>query len=237
MKKIPIIILTIFSGFCCFAQEIKVVSKHTTYDLIQVPIESSNNRNTWSYITYVRPHYPTGVPKDIYEKLWNYYVKTIERGDYDYDSFNRRNSGDPNWVTPIGEFKDSPSFRFHGVCFQYADYFEFLIRKDPALLNLIQLGILRSESAPSHKFWIYQEPKGVKYYIDPTWGDWTVFGTPQGAFSGWIELERRIEQSAVRHLLSESIMRSWFFVQADAIGSATNSAETKNYERSSHNLK
>ena len=235
MKKI-LLGFFISIGFFCFAQEIKVVSSHNTYDLIQVPIESENNKNVWSYITYVRPHYPASVPKDIYAKIWDCYVKTIERGDYDYDSFNRRNSGDPNWVTPMSEFKDSPSYRFHGVCFQYADYFEFLLRKDRALLKLINSNILRSESAPSHKYWVYQEPNGVKYYIDPTWGDWTIFGTPQGMFAGWIELERRIEQSAARHLLTESIMRSWFFIQANAIGADTASADTRNYLRSAHNL-
>ena len=216
--------------------QIKVKATHDTFDIIQVPFENSGYG--WTYLTYVRPHYPAGVARDIYEKIWNCYVKTIERGDYDYDAYNKRNDGDPNWVTPIGEFRDDPSFHFHGVCFQYADYFEMLMKKEPTLKPLIDSGVLRAETAPSHKYWVYQEPNGVKYFIDPTWGDWTIFGTPRGQFAGWLEMSRKIEQSAARHLLVESVMRSWFFIQANAIGAARgpNEASQRNWDRSGHNL-
>ncbi|MDR1858048.1 MAG: hypothetical protein LBQ69_01110 [Treponema sp.] len=214
--------------------QIKVKATHDTFDLIQVPFENSGYG--WTYLTYVRPHYPAGVARDIYEKIWNCYVKTIERGDYDYDAYNKRNDGDPNWVTPIGEFRDDPSFHFHGVCFQYADYFEMLMKKEPTLKPLIDSGVLRAETAPSHKYWVYQEPNGVKYFIDPTWGDWTIFGTPRGQFAGWLEMSRKIEQSAARHLLVESVMRSWFFIQANAIGADRDQASLRNWDRSAHNL-
>jgi hypothetical protein len=45
-----------------------VTEKHDTFDLIAVPYEDFGY--AWSYQTYVRPHYPTGVAKDIYEKIW-----------------------------------------------------------------------------------------------------------------------------------------------------------------------
>ena len=216
--------------------QVRVKEARDTFDLIEVPFKDLGYG--WSYVTYVRPRYPSGVARNVYETIWACYVKTIERGDYDYDSYNKLNAGDPNWVTPIGEYRDDPSFRFHGVCFQYADYFEMLIRKEPALKALIDSGVLRSESAPSHKYWVYQEPNGVKYFIDPTWGDWTIYGTPTGQFAGWLEMSRNIEQSPARSLLTESIMRSWFFIQANAIGAARgpNEASQRNWDRSAHNL-
>jgi hypothetical protein len=110
-----------------------------------------------------------------------------------------------------------------------------LIRKEPDLIPLINRGILRSESTSSHKYWVYQEPNRVKYYIDPTWGDWTILGTPKGEFAVWIEMNRRIEQSPTRAVLTEAIMRSWFFIQANAIG-ADSEPVKRNYERSAHNL-
>jgi hypothetical protein len=212
---------------------VKIKAAHGTYDLIEVPFEDYGYG--WSYMTYVRPHYPAGVARDIYETLWKCHVKTIERGDYDYDAYNKRNSGDPNWSTPISEYRDDDSFHFHGVCYQYADYFEMLVKKEPNLKPLIDKGILRSETAPTHKYWVYQEPNGVKYFIDPTWGDWTVYGTPKGEFAGWIELSRKIEQSPARPVLTEAIMRSWFFIQANAVGAASDPSK-RNYERSGHNL-
>jgi len=214
--------------------QVNVKATRDTYDLIEVPYEDFGY--AWSYQTFVRPHYPSGVAKNVYETIWACYVKTIERGDYDYDSYNKRNAGDSNWVTPIGEYKDDPSFRFHGVCFQYADYFEMLIRKEPTLKPLIDSGVLRSETAPEHKYWVYQEPNGAKYYIDPTWGDWTVYGTPRGEFAYNLEYERVIERSAARHLLIESRMRSWFFIQANAIGAARDQSSLRNSDRSAHNL-
>jgi hypothetical protein len=218
-----------------YGAEAKIKEKRDTYDLIEVPFKDYGYG--WSYMTYVRPRYPAGVAKDIYEKLWTYYVKTIERGDYDYDAYNKRNEGDPNWTTTI-VYKDDPSFRFHGVCYQYADYFEMLIKKEPALLSLIDKGVLRSESAPSHKYWVYQEPNGIKYFIDPTWGDWTVYGTPKGQFAGNLEHQRSIEQSPARNQLIEARMRSWFFIQANAIGASRGSDEAwaRNWDRSAHNL-
>jgi len=215
---------------------VKIKEKHNTFDLIEVPFEDYGYG--WSYLTYVRPNYPAGESKDIYEKIWNCYVKTIERGDYDYDAYNKRNAGDPNWSTPIGEYKDDPSFHFHGVCYQYADYFEMLMKKEPSLKPLIDKGILRPETAPEHKYWVYQEPNGVKYFIDPTWGDWTIYGTPKGQFAGWIEMERKIEQSPARSLLTEAEMRSWFFIQADAVGAdrGPDEASQRNWDRSAHNL-
>jgi hypothetical protein len=214
------------------ALTIRVKQKNDTYDLIEVPWEDFGF--SWSYMMYVRPNYPAGVAKDIYDKIWTCYVKTIERGDYDYEAYNKRNEGDPNWSTPI-EYKDDPSFRFHGVCYQYADYFEMLLKKEPILISLIEKGILRSESAPTHKYWVYQEPNGIKYYIDPTWGDWTVYGTPKGDFANNLKHERIIEQSPVRNLLVEAEMREWFFVQANAIGAR--SETTRDWDRSRHNLK
>lgn len=211
---------------------IRVKKISDTYDLIEVPLEDLGS--IWSYTTRVRPHYPAGVAKDIYEKIWTCYVKTIERGDY--DAYNKRNDGDPNWSTPIGEFKDDPSFHFHGVCYQYADYFEFLLKKEPALIPLIDKGILRSETAPSHKYWVYQEPNGIKYFIDPTWGDWTVFGTPKGQFAYNLEFERKVERSPARNLLVEAKMRSWFFIQANAVGADRDNEALRNYDRSGHNL-
>jgi len=95
---------------------------------------------------------------------------------------------------------------------------------------------LRSETAPEHKYWVYQEPNGAKYYIDPTWGDWTVYGTPRGEFAYNLEYERVIERSAARHLLIESRMRSWFFIQANAIGAARDQSSLRNSDRSAHNL-
>ena len=240
MKKLlSIVILSIFTGIICFAQEIpQIIVRETndTFDLIQVPYEYFDQY--WSYIIYVRPHYPAGLEREIYEKIWDCYVTTIERGDYDYDAYNKRNEGDPNWVTPIGEYRDDQSFHFHGVCYQYADYFEMLIRKEPTLIPLIDKGILRSETAPEHKYWVYQEPNSVKYYIDPTWGDWTIFGTPKGQFAGWIEIEKKIEKSSARPLLIDTIMHSWFFIQANAIGAARgpNESSQRNWERSGHNL-
>ena len=213
------------------ALDIRVKQKFDTYDLIEVPWEDFGYG--WSYMTYIRPKYPDGVAKDIYDKIWACYVKTIERGDYDFESYNRRNEGDPNWTTFI-EYKDDPSFHFHGVCYQYADYFEMLLKKEPTLIPLIEKGILRSETAPNHKYWVYQEPNGIKYYIDPTWGDWTVYGTPKGRFENKLEHERTIEQSPVRSLLTEASMRSWFFIQANAIGARD--ASLRYSDRRAHNL-
>ncbi|MDR0475395.1 MAG: hypothetical protein LBH43_17195 [Treponema sp.] len=120
------------------------------------------------------------------------------------------------------------------MCYQYADYFETLVKKEPALNPLIDKGILRSETAPSHKYWVYEEPNGPKYFIDPSWGDWTVYGTPKGEFAGNLEYSRKIERFPARNILVEAEMRSWFFIQANAVG-VTN-ASTRNYERSAHNL-
>jgi hypothetical protein len=218
------------------ADGVKVKSSHDTYDLIDVPFERYGSN--WSYMTYVRPHYPAGVEREIYEIIWTCYVKTIERGDYDYNVYNSSNDGDPNWSTPIDEYIDDPAFHFHGVCYQYSDYFEMLIQKEPVLKALIDKDILRSESAPSHKYWVYQEPNGIKYYIDPTWGDWTIYGIPTGQFAGWIEMSQRIEQSPTRPVLTNAIMHSWFFIQASAIGAARgpDEASERNWERSGHNL-
>jgi hypothetical protein len=216
-----------------YGAEVKIKEKRDAYDLIEVPYKDYGY--AWSYMTYVRPQYPKGVAKDIYDKLWTYYVKTIERGDYDYEAFNKRNAGDPNWTTAIA-YKDDPAFRFHGVCYQYADYFEMLIKKEPALLSLIDKGVLRPETAPNHKYWVYQEPNGIKYFIDPTWGDWTVYGTPKGQYAYNLEHQRVIEQSPMRDLLVEAEMRSWFFIKADAVGAARSEARLRNDDRSAHNL-
>jgi len=209
------------------AISIRVKQKNDTYDLIEVPLEDFGYG--WSYMTYIRPNYPAGVANDIYDKIWACYVKTIERGDYDFESYNKGTS------TPI-EYKDDPSFHFHGVCYQYADYFEMLLKKEPTLIPLIEKGILRSETAPSHKYWVYQEPNGIKYYIDPTWGDWTVYGTPKGQFANNLEIERKIERSPARNLLTEASMRSWFFIQANAIGADRTDEAKRNWDRSAHNL-
>jgi hypothetical protein len=111
-----------------------------------------------------------------------------------------------------------------------------VLRKEPTLKPLIDKGVLRSETAPNHKYWVYQEPGGVKYYIDPTWGDWTVFGTPKGEYAYSSEHERKIERSAARHLLVEAEMRSWFFIQANAIGAARDRSSLRDFDRSAHNL-
>jgi hypothetical protein len=92
----------------------------------------------------------------------------------------------------------------------YADYFIFVLKHDATLLELLNKGVITTNTSPSHK-WIEYHTEKNRYIIDPTWCDWDFVGTPQGMYANNAAFAEACRTSYNREQLVEVNSKSWFF--------------------------
>jgi len=178
--------------------------------MLSIPYKT-DSRGIWSWQIF-QPAVPADVPRTIYAKLWDINLKTIKAGKYDFNAFNFNTA---QWIT-YDESALSDNFTFAGVCANYADYFMFVLKRDAALLELFNQGVITVNNSPSHR-WIEYHTEKNRYIIDPTWCDWDFVGEPQGIYAGNAELAEACRTSYNREELIEAKSKSWFFRNVNTV--------------------
>ena len=179
--------------------------------MLSIPYKTESNGTTWSWQIF-QPAVPADVPRNIYTKLWNINLKTIKAGKYDFNAFNFNTA---QWIT-YDESALSDNFTFAGVCMNYADYFIFVLKRDAALLELFNQGVITANTSPSHK-WIEYHTEKNRYIIDPTWCDWDFVGEPQGIYANNAAFAEACRTSYNRDNLTEAQSKSWFFRNVNTV--------------------
>jgi hypothetical protein len=189
--------------------------------MVSIPYKT-DSRGTWSYSIF-QPAVPADVPRNIYAKLWDINLKTINAGKYDFNAFNFNTA---QWIT-FDESALSDNFTFAGVCANYADYFIFVLKHDDVLLELFNQGVITVNNSQTHR-WIEYHTERNRYIIDPTWCDWDYVGEPQGIYAGNAEFAQACRTSYNRDRLIEAKAKSWFFRNVTTV--------TRDSDKQAHNL-
>jgi len=172
---------------------------------VSIPYKIDDNGATWSFPVFL-PAVPADVPGDIYTKMWNINLKTINAGKYNYNAvdFNAL-----QWIK-YNESAMSDNFTFIGICADYADYYMFVLKHDAALLDLFNKGVITVNNSTTHR-WIEYHTERNRYIIDPTWCDWDYIGEPSGIYAGNIEFAEACRTSFNKDKLIEARSKEWFF--------------------------
>jgi hypothetical protein len=179
--------------------------------MLNIPYKTESNGTTRSWQIF-QPAVPADVPRNIYTKLWDINLKTIKAGKYDFNAFNFNTA---QWIT-YDESALSDNFTFAGVCMNYADYFIFVLKRDAALLELFNQGVITINTSLSHK-WIEYHTEKNRYIIDPTWCDWDSVGEPQGIYANNAAFAEACRTSYNRDKLIEVQSKSWFFRNVNTV--------------------
>ncbi|MDR2597336.1 MAG: hypothetical protein LBC76_08465 [Treponema sp.] len=213
MKNLSILIILFFlliagcaSSKNTKAAPAKQADEKQAWDMMaSIPYMTDSSGATWSYPIF-QPAVPADVPGDIYTKLWNINLKTINAGKYDYDAVNFNPS---KWIT-YNESAMSDNFAFTGICADYADYYIFVLKHDAVLLDLLNKGVITVNNSTTHR-WIEYHTEKNRYIIDPTWCDWDYVGEPAGVYEGNADFAEACRTSFNKDKLIEARSKEWFF--------------------------
>jgi len=200
----------------------KIEEKPVEDVMVGIPYNTDRNGETWSWKIF-QPAVPTDVPSDVYSKLWDINLKTINAGKYDYNANNYNTSQSIIY----NESALSNNFTFIGICTNYSDYFIFVLKHDASLLELFNKGVITVNNSSNHK-WIEYHTDKNRYIIDPTWCDWDYVGEPVGIYAGNADFAEACRTSFNSDKLIEAKAKEWFFRNVKTI--------TRAEDKRAHNL-